>query len=103
MLQVKYDTLRHWVRDCILQIDSPEVQEELHGMDFDTPKVYGGGGTVGVPLFRPEDVGEHMAVDEKYIGQEFYAVLTNADTGRIAMMCRSMDYPTLVVALLRLG
>lgn len=103
VLQVKYDTLRHWVRDCILQIDSPEVQEELHGMDFDTPKVYGGGGTVGVPVFRPEDVGEHMAVDEKYIGQEFYTVLTNADTGRIAMMCRSMDYPTLVVALLRFG
>lgn len=55
VLQVKHDTLRHWVRDCILQIDSPEVQEELHGMDFDTSKVYGGGGTVGVPVFRPED------------------------------------------------
>lgn len=44
-----------------------------------------------------------MAVDEKYIKQEYYTILTNADTGRIAMMCRSMDYPTLVVALLRFG
>ena len=57
----------------------------------------------GRSVFRPEDEGEHMAVDEKYIGREFYTVLTNADTGRIAMMCHSMDYPTLVVALLRFG
>lgn len=103
VLQIKYDTLRRWVRDSILKIDSPEIQQELHGYDIQTPKVYGSGGTIGVPVFRPDDVGEHMAVDEKYIGQEFYTILTNADTGRIAMMCRSMDYPTLVVALLRFG
>ena len=103
VLQIKYDTLRHWVRDSILKIGSPEVQRELHGNDLQTPKVCGCGGTVGVPVFRPEDVGEHMAVDEKYIKQEFYTILTNADTGRIAMMCRSIDYPTLVVALLRFG
>ena len=103
VLQIKYDTLRHWVRDCIMKIESAEVQQELHGNDFHTPKVYGSGGTIGVPVFRPEDVGEHMAVDEKYIKQEFYTILTNADTGQIAMMCRSMDYQTLVVALLRFG
>ena len=103
VLQIKYDTLRHWVRDCMLKIGSPEVQQELHGNDFRTPKVYGSGGSIGVPVFRPEDVGEHMAVDEKYIKQEFYTILTNADTGRIAMMCRSVDYPTLVMALLRFG
>ena len=103
VLQIRYDTLRHWVRDCMLKIGSPEVQQELHGKDFHTPKAHGGGGTIGVPVFRPENVGAHMAVDEKYIKQEFYTILTNADTGKIAMMCRSVDYPTLVVALLRFG
>ncbi len=102
-LKVIGDTLRHWVRNCILKIDSPQVREELHGRDFKTPTVCGSGGTIGVPVFRPEDVGENMAVDEKYIKQEFHTVLTNADTGRIAMMCRSLDYPTLVVVLLRFG
>lgn len=103
VLQVGYDSLRRWVRDCIMKIDSAEVQEELHGMDFKTPPSGHGGGTVGVPVFRPENVGENMAIDEKYIKQEYYTILTNADTGRIAMMCRSLDYPTLVVALLRFG
>ena len=103
VLQVGYDSLRRWVRDCILRIDSAEVQEELHGKDFKTPKVCGAGGTIGVPVFRPEDVGPNMAIDEKYIKQEYYTILTNADTGRIAMMCHSIDYPTLVVALLRFG
>lgn len=103
VLRIGYDTLRRWVRDCILKIDSAEVQGELHGMDFKTPRVCGTGGTIGVPVFRPEAVGPHMAVDEKYIKREFYTILTNTDTGRIAMMCRSLDYPTLVFALLRFG
>lgn len=103
VLQIGYDSLRRWVRDCILKIDSAGVQEELHGKDFETPRVSGAGGTIGVAVFRPEEVGPNMAVDEKYIKQEYYTILTNADTGRIAMMCRSMDYPTLVVALLRFG
>ena len=65
--------------------------------------MYGGGGAIGVLVFRLGDEGEHMAVDEKCIGKEFYTVLTDADTGRIAMMCRSVDYQTVVVKLLLLG
>lgn len=42
-----------------------------------------------------------MAVDEKYIKQDFYTILTNAETWRIAMKYRSMEYQTLVLALLR--
>ena len=84
-----------------MKIDSSEVQQELHGDDIQTLKVYGSRGEIGIPVLRSEAVGEHMAVDEKYIGQEFYTITTNADTGRIALMCRSIDYRTLVVALLR--
>lgn len=39
VLQIGYDSLRRWVRDCILKIDSAGVQEELHGKDFETPRV----------------------------------------------------------------
>ncbi len=43
VLQVQGGTPRHWIRDSILKIDSKEVQEGLHGMDFETPKAHGTG------------------------------------------------------------
>ena len=42
--------------------------------------------SVDVPILKPENIGEHMAVDEKYINGEFYTLLTNGNTGKIALM-----------------
>jgi transposase len=42
--------------------------------------------SVDVPILKPENIGEHMAVDEKYINGEFYTFLTNGNTGKIALM-----------------
>lgn len=41
---------------------------------------------VEVPILKPENIGERMAVDEKYINGEFYTLLTNGQTGKIALM-----------------
>lgn len=41
---------------------------------------------IDVPILKPENIGEHMAVDEKYINGEFYTLLTNGQTGKIALM-----------------
>ncbi len=35
-----------------------------------------------VPVLKPENMGEEMAVDEKMIDEEFYTVLTNRKTER---------------------
>jgi len=42
--------------------------------------------SIDVPILKPENIGEHMAVDEKYINGEFYTLLTNGQTGKIALM-----------------
>ena len=42
--------------------------------------------SIDVPILKPENIGEHMAVDEKYIHGEFYTLLTNGQTGKIALM-----------------
>jgi transposase len=42
--------------------------------------------SVDVPILKPENIGDHMAVDEKYINGEFYTFLTNGNTGKIALM-----------------
>lgn len=52
--------------------------------------------TKGKPLyvFKPENIGSKMSIDDKAIGHEGFSILSNGETGRIAMMiesCKSED------------
>ncbi len=64
------------------------VQKSLHENDIPLPppEVTNDKKNIDVPILRPEHIGEHMAVDEKYINGEFYTLLTNGKTGKIALM-----------------
>jgi transposase len=45
-------------------------------------------------VFKPENIGEKMSIDDKSIGHEGFTILSNGETGRIAMMiesCKSRD------------
>ena len=44
-----------------------------------------------VPVLKPENLGEEMAVDEKMIDEEFYTVLTNRQTGKIALLAETLQ------------
>ena len=44
-------------------------------------------------------MGIHMAVDEKYINGEFYTLLTNGETGKIAMMAATTKAAQLAKAM----
>lgn len=44
-----------------------------------------------VPILKPENFGEEMAVDEKMIDEEFYTVVTNRQTGKIAMLAETLQ------------
>ncbi|MEK7224387.1 MAG: transposase, partial [Bacteroidota bacterium] len=43
-----------------------------------------------VPILKAENFGEEMAVDEKMIDEEFYTVMTNRKTGKIALLAETM-------------
>jgi Transposase and inactivated derivatives len=45
----------------------------------------------GKPLyvFKPENIGEMMSIDDKAIGHEGFTILSNAKTGKITMMLES--------------
>ncbi|MFT3945603.1 MAG: transposase [Agriterribacter sp.] len=43
-----------------------------------------------VPVLKPENFGEQMSVDEKMIDEEFYTVMTNRDTGKIALLAETL-------------
>lgn len=44
-----------------------------------------------VPILKPENFGEQMAVDEKMIDEEFYTVMTNRQTGKIALLAETLQ------------
>src|SRR3972149_3396970 len=43
-----------------------------------------------VPILKRENFGEEMALDEKMIDEEFYTVMTNRKTGKIALLAETM-------------
>lgn len=46
--------------------------------------------SIKVPIHKPENIGPHMAIDEKNIGDVCFTILSNRDTGKIASMVGSL-------------
>ena len=45
-------------------------------------------------VFKPENIGSKMSIDDKAIGHEGFSILSNGETGKIAMMiesCKSVE------------
>lgn len=59
--------------------------------------------TKSVPVLKPENLGEEMAVDEKMIDEEFYTVLTNRQTGKIALLAETMQVAELSKLIDKMG
>jgi transposase len=69
---------------------SKEVQDNLHKNDVEVHNEKGKE-VMRVPILKPENIGENMAIDEKQIGEEMHTVLSNRDTGKIAMLAKSVN------------
>jgi transposase len=59
--------------------------------------------TKSVPVLKPENLGPEMAVDEKMIDEEFYTVLTNRQTGKIALLAETMQVADLSKLIDKMG
>lgn len=80
--------LHDWYKNHLSDFTTNRVQQSLHEHDIPLPQedVTKEKSKIDVPILKPENIGEHMAVDEKYINGEFYTLLTNGQTGKIALM-----------------
>jgi len=85
-LQLKPQTVYCWYRNYLSGY--PEAVEN---------KQWGKDNFIGsdkreksVPVLKPENFGEQMAVDEKMIDEEYYTVMTNRDTGKIALLAETL-------------
>lgn len=89
---MEYNKFYRWYKDVFSGFTSAKEQKKLHEHD-----IHGGvtieekSFTIRVPIFKPEHIGKHMAIDEKHIAGVFYTVLTNAKTSKVALMMASVN------------
>jgi transposase len=43
-----------------------------------------------VPVLKPENFGSEMSIDEKMLDEDFFTVMTNRDTGKIALLAQTI-------------
>lgn len=93
VLRIKGNTIYKWYRDVLSQY-AKDGGNSVHVNDIraGTP---GNIKTIEVPIFKECNFGDRMAIDEKHIGEEFYTVISNRDTGKIAMLCKSLKFSEL--------
>lgn len=79
-----------WYRNALSGFNDKQVQDELYEhdtvdeslIDKETKKKK----IIPVPILAPEHLGPNMALDDKNIGGEGYSILSNKDTGKIALL-----------------
>jgi transposase len=96
VFSIRPTTLYHWYRNRLSDYN-PDIEEGkwhpkyIKKVDTETGEI-----TKGKPLyvFKPENIGRWMSIDDKSIGHEGFTILSNGQTGKIAMMvesCKSME------------
>lgn len=80
-----------WYRDHLSGFRESESTGEHYQHDLPLSD----GNSVRVPVYQPQNFGKEMAIDEKQIGEEMHTIVSNRQTGKIALMARSMCYEDL--------
>lgn len=93
-------TLHHWYKD-ILSNFIPQGQQQIHANDI-IVKTGRSNTVVEVPIVHPENIGPEMGIDEKLIGENYYTLITNRDTGKIAFCAATTKFSHLQQALIPL-
>lgn len=101
-LCVDSQKLWRWYRDSISGFYDQDTQERHYENDVEIA-VGSGKKLIRVPILKPENIGHNMAVDEKMIGEDMHTVLSNRDTGKIAMLVKSIRAHELQKAIAKVG
>jgi len=88
------DKLYHWYKEHLSGYRDEKEQISLFEHDR-VVKANGQIRKVRVPIYKVENMGKHMAVDEKQIGEEIHTILTNRETGKIALLAESISFTEL--------
>lgn len=98
LMGIDSKTLHRWYMDFLSDFN-PKGQQQVHANDI----VVGGiENVVEVPIVCPENIGSDMCIDEKMIGEQFYTILSNRQSGKIAFCAASTRFTHLAQAMLPL-
>jgi transposase len=87
---VKANNLYRWYKESLSGFRDTQTQTALHQHDFTTLNSKGKPKTIAVPIYEPLNMGKDMAIDETQLGGEMHTILTNRETGKIALLARSI-------------
>ncbi len=89
-LGINGNTIYRWYRDVL----SEYAKDNGASVHIHDVKLFVGGQEkiIEVPILRPENFGANMSIDEKHIGEDFYTVIGNRDTGMIALLCKTVIF-----------
>lgn len=76
-----------WYRKFLSGYETEEVQTKLHKHDLVDKQT---GEVIEVPILKVENFGVAMNIDDKNLGGEAYTIISNNETGKIALMIKSV-------------
>jgi len=89
-LHINAPTIYKWYRD-VLSSYAKDKGKSVHENDVAQSRKR----IIHVPIFREKNFGEKMTIDEKLIGEDFYTIMSNRETGSLAMVCQSLNFKEL--------
>lgn len=89
MFRIECTKLWRWYHDSLSGFLDPQSQKLQNQHDIVIQRG-NANETVRVPIFKTENFGKQMAIDEKQIGEEMHTVISNRQTGKIAVLARTV-------------
>ena len=87
IFRIEPKTLYLWYRNYL----SSYTQEVSDGSFHRYDGSHSDGSVMPVPILKQENIGESMVLDEKMINDEIYTLLSNAETGKIALLAQTVQ------------
>jgi hypothetical protein len=92
MFGIKPKTLHYWYKKHLSGYEQAIAEgrwgeKKIHVVDEDTGEVVK---EKPVPIAKVENLGADMTIDEKQVGKKMYTVMTNQQSGKIALLAQSL-------------
>lgn len=103
ILCVEGKKLYRWYKEVLSGFTDQTQQDLLHKYDTKEKDKDKKEHSVQVPILKPENLGSKMCIDEKHIGDHMYTILSNRESGKIAMVACTLKVATLTKILENFG
>jgi len=91
ILDIEPKSVYNWYRNYLSEFTQEVESGEFHQYDMQ----HSDDSVLPVPILKPENMGNSMVIDEKMINDEMYTILSNRETGKIALLAQTMKFDDL--------